>query len=90
MTEEQLKEYEYLDDIFQERCYEVCQILKRLNSAYGHLENFQICMGEVCGEGNEYWGYGGHEHYTETFSSKWLYTPNSEIEEYVNTMISKK
>lgn len=78
MTQKELDKYIKLQDKFQLRCEAICEILKLLNCNYGYLYDFYIEGDKVYGEGDEYWGYGGHEEHHGEFPLKFIYTSNEE------------
>ena len=51
MTEKELNDFEYLNDIFHIRCKTICQILKKLDRDYVTLDSFYIWEDEIYGEG---------------------------------------
>ena len=90
MTREEVDTLITLDDKFQYRCSEICNILKKVNSDMKHMDTFEIGFTHVTCSGDEYWSYGGHEHHTATFPVKYLYMPNSDIQAIVNEELYKK
>lgn len=95
MTQEQVKQLVELQNIFEERCSEVTNILDKMdkyyNTGFRCCDTFRIDSdGDVCCEGDEYWQYGGHEHYVEYFDAKLLSMTNEEIEKYVEEKIQIK
>lgn len=90
MTEKQVKEFETLNDIFQYRCEEICKILAPLNPSYKFLTDFEFDGDKIFGEGYEYWGYGGEERHAASFPKGFLYTPNSDIQKYVDSEVKRK
>ena len=90
MTEKNLSEYILLQDIFQRRCEEVCRMLTPLNDSYRYLETFEIIDNEVYGEGDAYYGYGGHEHHSQKFPSNFLWKDDEEIKQYVEDELKKR
>ena len=87
MTQEQIKQLVELQNIFEERCSEVTNILVKMdkyyNTSFSCCDTFRIDGEVVCCEGDEYWKYGGHEHYADYFDTKLLSMTNEEIEKYV-------
>ena len=87
MTQEQIKQLAELQNIFGKRCSEVTNILGKMdmyyNTGFSCCDTFRIYGECVCCEGDEYWQYGGHEHYTEYFDAELLSMTNEEIEKYV-------
>ena len=94
MTQEQVKQLAELQNIFEERCSKVTNILGKMDKYYdtgfSWCDTFIIDGNDVCCEGDEYWQYGGHEHYVEYFDIKFLTMPNEEIEKYVEEKIQIK
>ena len=90
MTKEEVDTLIALDDKFQYRCSEICNILKKVNSDMKHMDTFEIGFTHVTCSGDEYWSYGGHEHHTASFPVKYLYMPNSDIQTIVNEELRKK
>ena len=75
---------------FQRRCEEVCRMLTPLNDSYRYLETFEIIDNEVYGEGDEYYGYGGHEHHSQKFPSNFLWKDDEEIKQYVEDELKRR
>lgn len=90
MTKDEVDKLITLDEKFQDRCSEICDILKEANPDMRHMDTFVIETTHVICSGDEYWGYGGHEHYTSKFPVKYLYMSNNEIQEIVNEEIRQK
>lgn len=94
MTQEQVKQLAELQNIFEERCSEVTNILGKMdkyyNTGFSCCDTFRIDGGTVCCEGDDYWSYGGHEHYVEYFDVELLSITNEEIEKYVEEKIQIK
>ena len=94
MTQEQIKQLAELQNIFEERCSEVTNILGKMDKYYktgfSCCDTFRLDGECVCCEGDEYWQYGGHEHYVEYFDAELLSMTNDEIEQYVEEKIQIK
>ena len=94
MIQEQVKQLTELQNIFEERCSEVSNILGKMdkyyNTGFSFCDTFRIDGETVCCEGDEYWQYGGHEHYVDYFDTKLLSMTNEEIEKYVEEKIQIK
>lgn len=94
MTQEQVKQLAELQNIFEERCSEVTNILGKMdkyyNTGFSCSDTFRIDVGTVCCEGDDYWQYGGHEHYVDYFDAELLSMTNEEIEKYVEEKIQIK
>lgn len=90
MRYEAVQDYIQFQDMFQARCEEVCGLLTPLNDSYRHLGTFEIYDDEVFGEGDEYWGYGGHEHHSQKFPLRFLWEDDEEIKQYVEDELNKR
>ena len=92
MRYEDVQDYIQLQDMFQARCEEVCGLLIPLNDSYKCLYDFEIYSDpdEVFGEGDEYWGYGGHEHHSQKFPSNFLWKDDEDIKQYVEDELKKR
>lgn len=84
MTEKQVKDFLSLNDKFNNRCDKVCQLLQPLDNGFGYLDTFEPDGEFVYGEGDEYWEYGGHEHYGKRFPLEYLWMKDEEIKDIVN------
>lgn len=90
MRYEDVQDYILLQNMFQVRCEDVCRLLRPLNDSYGYLSEFEIDDDEVFGEGDEYWAYGGHEHHSQKFPTKFLWEDDEEIRQYVEDELKKR
>lgn len=90
MTFDELFDYVNLNDAFNKRCSEICQILKPLSPSYGYADTFEIYNDQVEFTGDEYWECGGHEEHSGEFPLKFIYTPNKEIEKYVSDKLAER
>lgn len=94
MTQEQVTQLAELQNIFEKRCSEVTNILGKMDKYYSTgfscCDTFRVDGEVVCCEGDEYWQYGGHEHYVDYFDTKLLSMTNEEIEKYVEEKIQIK
>ena len=90
MKYEDVQEYILLQDMFQARCETVCGLLTPLNDSYKYLDTFEITDDKVFGEGDEYYGYGGHEHHSANFPSNFLWKDDKEIKQYVEDELKKQ
>ena len=88
MTQEQVKQLAELQNIFEERCSEVTNILGKLDkydkTGFSCCDTFRIDGECVCCEGDEYW------HYVDYFDAELLSMTNEEIEKYVEEKIQIK
>ena len=84
MTEKELNDFEYLNDIFHIRCKAICQILRKLDRDYNTLDSFYIWEDDIYGEGEN-----DEDRYTirKRFPKKFIYAHDSEIETYVNDIL---
>lgn len=87
MTEKELNDFEYLNDIFHIRCKAICQILRKLDRDYVTLDSFYIWEDEIYGEGEN-----DEDRYTtrKRFPKKFIYAHDSEIETYVNDILKQR
>jgi hypothetical protein len=90
MTEKDVQDYILLQDMFQARCEAVCGLLTPLNDSFKCLDTFEIIDNEVFGEGDEYYGYGGHEHRSQRFPLNCLWKDDEEIKQYVEYELKKR
>lgn len=90
MRYEDVQEYILLRDMIQARCLTICDLLTPLNDSYRCLETFEIINNEVWGEGDEYYGYGGHEYHSQKFPSNFLWKDDEEIKQYVDDELKKR
>ena len=90
MTFDELFDYVNLNDAFEKRCSEICQILKQLSPSYKYADTFEIYNDHVEFTGDEYWEYGGHEEHSGEFPLKFIYAPNEEIEKYVAEKLAER
>lgn len=90
MTEKDVQDYILLQDMFQVRCETICGLLTPLNDSYRYLSEFEISDNGVWGEGDEYYGYGGHEHRSQKFPLNFLWKDDEEIKQYVEDELKKR
>lgn len=90
MTFDELFDYVNLNEAFNKRCSEICEILRPLSLSYRYADTFEIYNDQVEFTGDEYWEYGGHEEHSGEFPLKFIYTPNKEIEKYVSDKLEEK
>lgn len=90
MTKQELNNYEELQDVFQTRCEMICHILSPLDRGFEYVYEFEVGRDLVCGEGTEYWSYGGEEkHYVE-FPKEYIYMDDKDIQKIVDAELKKK
>lgn len=82
MTEKELNDFEYLNDIFHIRCKAICQILRKLDMNYDTLNSFYIWEDEIYGE--------DENDEDRWFPKKFIYANDSEIETYVNDILKQR
>lgn len=90
MRYKDVQDYIQLQDMFQARCEEVCGLLIPLNDSFKYLDTFEIIDNEVFGEGDEYCGYGGYEHYSQRFPLNCLWKDDEEIKQYVEEELKRR
>ena len=90
MTIEEVDKLIELDDKFQDRCSEICDILKEANPDMKYMDTFVIETTHVICSGDEYWSYGGHEYHAAKFPVNYLYMSNKEIQAIVNEEVRQK
>lgn len=92
MTAKELDKYIKLQEKFQLRCEAICEILKPLNSNYGHLSDFELDIydAKVYGEGDEYWQYGGHEHHSGAFPVSYLCMSDDDLKKIVEDELKRR
>jgi hypothetical protein len=90
MTRDEVDKLIALNEKFQKRCSEICDILKQANPSMAYMDTFEIETTHVICSGDEYWSYGGHEHHAGKFPVKYLYMSNNEIQVIVNEEVRQK
>lgn len=90
MTEKQVKNFLSLNEKFNDRCCEVCQLLRPLDDSFRYLDTFDPDGDFVYGEGDEYWQYGGHEHHSQKFLLKYLWMKDDEIKAIVEKTVEDR
>lgn len=90
MKKSEVKQLLELDDKFQTRCSEICDLLKPSRPYMYYMDTFTIGDEYVECEGDEYWSYGGHEHYAGKFPTKYLWMSNKEIKSIVDEELKKQ
>lgn len=77
-------QYLMLDEKFQKRCGEVCNIFSKIRPEWKHMDTFTIIdMETIEATGEENWAYGGHESYYCKIPTKFLWMSNEELEAMV-------
>lgn len=90
MTQEEFEKYQELNDKFVKRCEYIADILKECNERYKFIDTWYIFDGEVTGEGDEIWSYGGHEHHYVHFPFEYIYSDDSILYDYIKTVNEEK
>lgn len=90
MTEEELKQFMDLNDKFVNRCKEIAQIMKRCNYSYNYIDDWTLDGNSVCGTGDEYWNYGGHESHTVWFDIAWLTKTDEELNKIADDWLDEQ
>ena len=88
MTKQEYETFESLYDEFYIRCEVICQWLKNIDRDFSYMTEFDI-WGDII----HCKGYDADEVrccYFRTFPAKFIYAPDSEIEEYVNDILKKR
>ena len=89
MTFDDLYNYIKLNDAFNKRCSEICEILRPLSISYKYANTFEIHDDYVEFTGDEYFRYDGHYEHSGEFPLKFIYTSNEEIEKYVSDELAE-
>ena len=89
MTFDDLCNYIKLNDAFNKRCSEICEILRPLSISYKYADTFEIHDDYVEFTGDEYFKYDGHYEHSGEFPLKFIYTSNEEIEKYVSDELAE-
>lgn len=90
MTQKQLQEFRRLMHIFDDMCDHITTLLVRLDGDFKHTNIYTLDGDEVWCEGDEYWGYGGHEHYSKSFPASLLTLSDSQINQWITIELKKK
>lgn len=90
MTKEELNQFIDLNDKFVNRCKEIAQIMKRCNYSYNYIDDWSLDGNSVCGTGDEYWSYGGHESHTVWFDTAWLTKTDEELNKIADEWLDKQ
>ena len=86
MTKEEVRQLAELQAKFEERCREVCSILKDLDYEYGNLHYFTMEGDYVVGIGHNY----DYEEVNLEFSTSFLTANDDVIRDYVKDEIKKR
>lgn len=95
MTENQIKEFIRLSDIFIEDCDRVASILKdapehkRECCNISYANHFKLDGDSVSWEGVEFWSYGGEEYHSGSFPAEYLTMTDEQLMEIVKQKIEK-
>lgn len=89
MTLDDLYNYIKLNDAFNKRCLEICEILRPLSISYKYANTFEIHDDYVEFTGDEYFRYDGHYEHSGEFPLKFIYTSNEDIEKYVSDELAE-
>ena len=89
MTQDELCNYIKLNDAFNKRCSEICEILRPLSISYKYAHTFKINDDYVEFTGDEYFRYDGHYEHSGEFPLRFIYTSNEEIEKYVSNELAE-
>lgn len=89
MTLDELYNYIKLNDAFNKRCLEICEILRPLSISYKYANTFEIHDDYVEFTGDEYFRYDGHYEHSGEFPLKFIYTSNEDIEKYVSDELAE-
>lgn len=89
MTLDDLYNYIKLNDAFNKRCLEICEILRPLSISYKYANTFEIHDDYVEFTGDEYFRYDGYYTHSGEFPLKFIYTSNEEIEKYVSDELAE-
>ena len=54
------------------------------------MDTYELDEDEVWCEGDEYWGYGGHEHYSGKFPALLLTLTDDEINKWIDDKLQKR
>lgn len=88
MTKQEFEKFESLYDEFYNRCEVICQWLKNIDREFTDMSEFDIWDDGIHCKG--YDADGVRCCYFRTFPAKFIYAPDSEIEEYVNNILKKR
>lgn len=90
MTEKEVKDFLSINDRFNDRCLQVCKLLRPLSGSFDFLDTFEIDGEFVFGEGTERWAFGGYAHRREMFPLEYLWLKDDEIKTMVNKAVEDK
>ena len=86
MTEKEFNELETLQDLFYIRCNTICQILRKIDRDYVTMNSFDIWDDEIHCSGCD----DDRDTIYLRFPKKFIYSPDSEIEEYANDILKQR
>jgi len=89
-TKEELKQFIWDNSKFNYICKNICKELSRWDDCFKFMDQFTIQDKNVCCDGDEYWSYGGHEHYTDYFDIELLTYSKDELKEYVDKKVAER
>jgi hypothetical protein len=88
MTKKELDLYEQLQDSFQRRCRNICNILKPLDGAFEFVYEFEINGDLIECECAGDWFCGGDEKHYAEFPKKYIYMDDKEIQKMVDSELN--
>ena len=89
-TKEELNKFIWDNSKFNYICKNICKELSRYDDNFKFMNQFTIQDTNVCCDGDEYWSYGGHEHYTDYFDIELLTYSKEELKEYVDKKVTER
>lgn len=89
-TKEELNQFIWDNSKFNYICKNICKELSRYDDNFKFMNQFTIQDTNVCCDGDEYWSYGGHEHYTDYFDIELLTYSKEELKEYVDKKVTER
>lgn len=89
-TKEELKNFLWDYNKFEYICEDICKELSRWDESFKFMDEFSIDDKSVKCEGDEYWSYGGHEHYIDYFDVELLTYSKDELKEYVDKKVAER
>lgn len=89
-TKEELNQFIWDNSKFNYICKNICKELSRYDDTFRFMNKFTIEDKKVCCDGDEYWSYGGHEHYKDYFDIELLTYSKEELKEYVDKKVAER